>query len=122
MAPPQGQDYIGLAEISSPHESSYDKLVGDNGINFRETELRLALPGSELPARKEKRGFSGAIDGNSRWAFSGCGRSDVEMEKGGALFSPRRGGGGGGAGWLSDGGGNAVTGKTGPGGWLVADP
>ncbi|KAK8939076.1 Auxin-responsive protein IAA27 [Platanthera zijinensis] len=131
MAPPQEQDYIGLAEISSPHESSSDKLVGGNGINFRETELRLGLPGSESPERKEKvglnlcrqppknfafgakRGFSDAIDGNGKWAFSGSGGSDVEMEKGGALFSPRRGGGGG-AGWLSDGGVNAVTGKTTP--------
>ncbi|KAK8945332.1 Auxin-responsive protein IAA8 [Platanthera guangdongensis] len=83
-APPQEQDYIGLAEISSPHKSSSDKLVGGNGTNFRETELRLRLSGSESPARKEKvglnlcrqppknfafgakSGFSDAIDGNGK--------------------------------------------------------
>lgn len=119
MAPPLEHDYIGLSEISSSHENSSEKLAGGNGVNFRETELRLGLPGSDSPERMEKvgihlgrkppkcfafgakRGFSDTIDGNGNWAFSGGGVG-------------RQSDGGGGAGRQSDGGGNAVTGKTVP--------
>ncbi|PKA59061.1 Auxin-responsive protein IAA27 [Apostasia shenzhenica] len=114
MAPPLEHDYIGLAEVSSSLESSSEKLAGDELDNLRETELRLGLPGSQSPDRKEKggftlglqlhkgfaagakRGFSDAIDGNRKWVFSGSGGSEGELEKGDVLFSPRAAGGVGG--------------------------
>ncbi|KAH0449389.1 hypothetical protein IEQ34_020081 [Dendrobium chrysotoxum] len=107
MSPPLELDYIGLADVSSTN-----KLAASARENLRETELRLGLPGSESPERKEKvgfalglqmpkgfasgakRGFSDAIDGNGMWALSGSSGSEVEMEKGGTLFSPKVGGGG----------------------------
>ncbi|KAI0524362.1 hypothetical protein KFK09_003729 [Dendrobium nobile] len=110
---PLEHDYIGLAEVCSSLESSSYDLADGDGLNLRGTELRLGLPGSESPMRKEKvgltlglqppknfpagakRGFSDAIDGKGKWGFSGRGGSEVEMEKGGALFSPRSCGGGG---------------------------
>ncbi|KAK8940053.1 Auxin-responsive protein IAA27 [Platanthera guangdongensis] len=112
MAPPQEHDYIGLSDVSSLENC--DNLVSDETENLRETELRLGLPGSVTPERKEKfgitlglqlpkgfaagakRGFSDAINGNGKWVFSGNGGSEAEMEKSGSLFSPRAGGGGGG--------------------------
>ncbi|KAK8936190.1 Auxin-responsive protein IAA27 [Platanthera zijinensis] len=105
MSPPLELDYIGLAQFSPA-----DKLSSGIGENLRETELRLGLPGSDPPNRKEnlgltlgpqlpkghssgaKRGFSDAIDGSKKWDFSVSGGSDTEMEKGGAFFSPRAGG------------------------------
>ncbi|XP_020589949.1 auxin-responsive protein IAA17-like [Phalaenopsis equestris] len=125
MAPALEHDYIRLSEVS-------DKLASSEVENLRETELRLGLPGSLSPERKEKvgltlglqipkgfaagakRGFYDAIDENSKWIFSGIGGSEGEMEKGGALFSPRGnggGGGGGGGGGLVGGGGKEVAGK-----------
>ncbi|PKU87376.1 auxin-responsive protein IAA21-like [Dendrobium catenatum] len=119
MAPPLEHDYIGLSEVS-------DKLASGEVENLRETELRLGLPGSLSPERKEKvgltlglqlqkgfaagakRGFSDAIDGNGKWVFSGIGGSEGEMEKGGVLFSPR---GGGGVGGQTAGAGKEVAGK-----------
>ncbi|KAH0449171.1 hypothetical protein IEQ34_022971 [Dendrobium chrysotoxum] len=119
MAPPLEHDYIGLSEVS-------DKLASGEVENLRETELRLGLPGSLSPERKEKvgltlglqlpkgfaagakRGFSDAIDGNGKWVFSGIGGSEGEMEKGGVLFSPR---GGGGVGGQAAGAGKEVAGK-----------
>ncbi|KAG0499233.1 hypothetical protein HPP92_003924 [Vanilla planifolia] len=112
MAPPVEHDYIGLSEVSSSLESSGDKLALGGGEDTRETELRLRLPGSESPKRKEKvglslglqppkgfaagakRGFSDAIDGNAKWVFSPSSGSEAEFEREGTLFSPRTGGGG----------------------------
>ncbi|XXG56711.1 hypothetical protein AAC387_Pa03g4054 [Persea americana] len=87
MSPPQEHDYIGLSEVSSMEGSdkissasstlSAEDDVKSNALNLKETELRLGLPGSESPERKEKsgwvlkslvsgakRGFSDAIDGS----------------------------------------------------------
>lgn len=79
-----------------------DRLGGD----LKETELRLGLPGSESPDRKDwdqavlvlgppkgvvsgaKRGFSDAIDGSNQWLFPGGLGSEVEPGKGG-LFAPK---------------------------------
>ncbi|KAF3441903.1 hypothetical protein FNV43_RR15818 [Rhamnella rubrinervis] len=84
-------------------------------LNLKATELRLGLPGSESPERDAdggsvgvedknglqlgvlkclvsgaKRGFSDTIDGASgKWVFSGSGGSEVDLGKGGNLFSPR---------------------------------
>lgn len=120
MAPSLEHNYIGLSDVS-------DKLGSGEADNLRETELRLGLPGSLSPERKEKvgltlglqlpkgfaagakRGFSDAIDRNGKWVFSGIGGSEGEMEKGGALFSPRAGGGGGGG--HVPGAGKELTGK-----------
>ncbi|XP_020574974.1 auxin-responsive protein IAA17-like isoform X2 [Phalaenopsis equestris] len=106
MSPPLELDYIRLADVSSSN-----KLAAVAPENLRETELRLGLPGSESPDRKgkvglalglqlpkcfasgAKRGFSDSIDGNGKWGLSGSSGSEVEMEKGGNLFSPRAGGG-----------------------------
>ncbi|KAF5179970.1 Auxin-responsive protein [Thalictrum thalictroides] len=41
-----------------------------------------------------KRGFSDAIDGSAKWGFSGNAGSEIDLGKGGALFSPRGGNGG----------------------------
>ncbi|CAA7408719.1 unnamed protein product [Spirodela intermedia] len=76
---------------------------GDGLCNLKETELRLGLPGSGSPERKgeamltlgpekgfvsgAKRGFSDAIDGSEKWVFSGGKGSEVELGKGGPLFS-----------------------------------
>ncbi|PKA54437.1 Auxin-responsive protein IAA27 [Apostasia shenzhenica] len=113
MSPPLEHDYIGLAEVSSM-ESSSD--VGERPESLRQTELRLGLPGSESPERREKpgftldllstkdfavgskRGFSGAVEGSGKWVFSGSSASEVEMDKGSALFSTRSGGSCGGGG------------------------
>ncbi|KAG1330418.1 auxin-responsive protein IAA17 [Cocos nucifera] len=83
-------------------------------LNLKETELRLGLPGSESPDRKEKvgltlgllpksfvsgakRGFSDAIDESAgKWGFSGGAGLEGESGKGGVLFSPRGDGGVGG--------------------------
>ncbi|MED6204812.1 hypothetical protein PIB30_012313 [Stylosanthes scabra] len=90
MSTPLEHDYIGLAEKPSPSSD-------EHGKTFKETELRLGLPGSESPERKPlsgvslslfgkhnnnnnvkshhhvhvagaKRGFSDAID--AKWGFS----------------------------------------------------
>ncbi|MQM09086.1 hypothetical protein Taro_041945 [Colocasia esculenta] len=114
MTPPLEHDYIGLSEVPSMEAS--EKLSApaaalaaedDRLVNLKETELRLGLPGSESPDRKDKeqglltlglpkgfvsgakRGFSDAIDGSGRWVFTGGGGSEVELRKGGDLFSPR---------------------------------
>lgn len=54
-------------------------------LNFKATELRLGLPGSESPEREvalvagAKRGFSDAIKGGSwKWALAG---DDVDLVK-----------------------------------------
>ncbi|KAL6972781.1 hypothetical protein U1Q18_026954 [Sarracenia purpurea var. burkii] len=118
MSPPLEHDYIGLSEPSSM-ERSPDKISSsssstvttenekNNALNFKETELRLGLPGSESPERRNtgfsslsplknfvsgsKRGFSDAIDGSGKWVFSVNGGSEGELGKSVPLFSPRMG-------------------------------
>jgi len=86
MSTPLEHDYIGLANNPSMDKTS-------SSLNFKETELRLGLPGCESPDRKSvgggisffankdlknlvasvgaKRGFSDAIDESSKkWSFS----------------------------------------------------
>lgn len=100
MSNPVEHDYIGLSEVPSPMEESSDKIrAHNNGLNLKATELRLGLPGSQSPERREdhdggplalksfvvsgaKRGFSDCLDGRGNWGFSAG--SD-------ALFSPKGG-------------------------------
>ncbi|KAL5572630.1 hypothetical protein UlMin_022227 [Ulmus minor] len=119
MSMPLEHDYIGLSESVPSMESSGKSCEKKGGacLNFKATELRLGLPGSESPERDAgsgggvggvedkngyplgvlknlvsgaKRGFSDAIDGASgKWVFSGNGGSEFDMAKGGNLFSPR---------------------------------
>ncbi|XP_008783242.2 auxin-responsive protein IAA17-like isoform X2 [Phoenix dactylifera] len=128
MSPPLEHDYIGLSEISTMESSdkfsssaSSSATVAEDAddrrrqaLNLKETELRLGLPGSESPDRKEKvgltlgllpksfvsgakRGFSDAIDGRAgEWGFAGGAGSEGELGKGGVSFSPRGEGGAGG--------------------------
>lgn len=118
MSMPFEHDYIGLSEapaMESPEKmssSSSSTLTEEDGagkgvgLKYRETELRLGLPGSESPERKvekaavaknfmlgAKRGFSDAIDGPGKWVLSGGGggSGEAEVGKGGVLFSPRGG-------------------------------
>ncbi|KAJ7969581.1 Auxin-responsive protein [Quillaja saponaria] len=109
MSVPQEHDYIGLSEVPSM-ESSDKSSERSSGLNLKATELRLGLPGSVSPGRDSgaedkngypsgmlkslvsgaKRGFSDAIDvGSGNWVFSGSGGSEVDLCKGGGLFSPR---------------------------------
>ncbi|KAI4329229.1 hypothetical protein L6164_021516 [Bauhinia variegata] len=128
MSTPLEHDYIGLAEHPSMERSS-EKIPSSvsstlssedeksSSLNFKETELRLGLPGCKSPERKPatgvslfgkelqngcssanplknlvsgaKRGFSDAIDGSSgKWVFSVNDGSEVDLGKGAALFSP----------------------------------
>lgn len=88
-----------------------DEDERNNVLNFKATELRLGLPGSQSPDRSSdgmedknvqslgvlknlvsgaKRGFSDAIDETSaKWVFSKPGGSEVDLGKNGGLFSPR---------------------------------
>ncbi|WOL09319.1 hypothetical protein Cni_G18072 [Canna indica] len=109
MSPPLEHDYIGLSELQPVGAGAED-----GALNLKETELRLGLPGSESPDRKDKvgltlgllpkafvsgakRGFSDAIDGAGKWGLAaGGGGSEVDTAEGGALFSPRGDNGGGG--------------------------
>ncbi|CAL9179117.1 unnamed protein product, partial [Musa hybrid cultivar] len=103
MSPTLEHDYIGLSEVPSAAVGG-----GEEGaLNLKATELRLGLPGSVSPDRKDKvgltlellprgfvsgakRGFSDAIDGAGKWSFaSGESGSEVDLGKGGGLFSPR---------------------------------
>ncbi|XP_057725848.1 auxin-responsive protein IAA27-like [Arachis stenosperma] len=114
MSTPLEHDYIGLAEKKKIPSSS-SSSSSEDGKTFKETELRLGLPGSESPERKPlsgvslslfgnlnnnnnvmnhhvhvagaKRGFSDAID--AKWAFSDAHGSDSDLGKPSALFSPR---------------------------------
>ncbi|XP_008789309.1 auxin-responsive protein IAA27-like [Phoenix dactylifera] len=125
MTSPLEHDYIGLTELSSMESSDKlcssssslsaedDTKVGARApaLNLKETELRLGLPGSQSPEREDgpgltlglpkgfvsgaKRGFSDAINGSGKWGFSGGSGSEVELGKGGNLFSPRGENGGG---------------------------
>ncbi|CAL5438349.1 unnamed protein product [Camellia sinensis] len=127
--PFEEHDYIGLSELpsmenseklttisSEDHHHNNNRNNNNKGLNLKATELRLGLPGSESPERKNvvghggleekkngyplgavkglvsgaKRGFSDTIDGGSgKWVFSGSGGSDVDLGKNGGLFSPR---------------------------------
>ncbi|CAJ2661207.1 unnamed protein product [Trifolium pratense] len=107
MSTPLEHDYIGLTDNSSMDKTS-------SSLNFKETELRLGLPGCESPDRKPvsffsnkdlninvcsplknlvtsvgaKRGFSDAIDeSSSKWIFSVNDGSQAGI--GTTLFSPR---------------------------------
>lgn len=101
MSPPVEQDYIGASE------REFSVGGGEEGaLNLRETELRLGLPGSESHRRDDKvgltldllpksfasgakRGFFYAIDNAGKWGFAaGEGGSEVDLVKGGGLFSP----------------------------------
>lgn len=98
-------DYIGLSEVSKLVQTSdktknsafSDKINSScsKTLNFKATELRLGLPGSESPERKAvvdgknnnlvsgaKRGFSDAINGGSnKWGLSENGGSDTSSLK-----------------------------------------
>ncbi|XP_068647206.1 auxin-responsive protein IAA27-like [Aristolochia californica] len=118
MSPPLEHDYIGLSEVPSMESSekisssastvTTEEDAKSNALKYKETELRLGLPGSESPERKAdkgayntgvlknfvsgaKRGFSDAIDVSGKWNFSGGSGSEHEMGKGATLFSPRGG-------------------------------
>lgn len=136
-------DYIGFSDVPSMENCEKSCVsVGDNerkgkGLNFKATELRLGLPGSESPERETaghggggggggedtntnnnnnkngyplgggvvplkgsvllvsgaKRGFSDTINASSgKWVFPGTGGSEnLDLAKGGNLFSPRGG-------------------------------
>ncbi|GAB4852617.1 hypothetical protein Ancab_016831 [Ancistrocladus abbreviatus] len=113
MSRPLEHDYIGLSEASSMGTSASEimKLSSRKDLNFKATELRLGLPGSESPEREvvvttvpavveeksnayplcvlknlvsgAKRGFADAIDGGSgRWVLNGNGESEgVDLGK-----------------------------------------
>ncbi|CAH8322315.1 unnamed protein product [Eruca vesicaria subsp. sativa] len=89
-------DYIGLSEFptmeaTKPTSDNKTKTTDNNNnndddvLNFKATELRLGLPGSESPERVDqrlcslksscpvsgaKRVFSDAINGSTKWVFS----------------------------------------------------
>lgn len=83
-------DYIGLSEFPTMEATTMsDKTKtrdNTNGLNFKATELRLGLPGSESPERVDsrflalnksscpvsgaKRVFSDAINESNKWIFS----------------------------------------------------
>lgn len=92
-------DYIGLSEFptmeATPVMSDTTKTRDNNDdvLNFKATELRLGLPGSESPERVDqrflslksscpvsgaKRVFSDAIDGSTKWVFSPGSATDVK--------------------------------------------
>lgn len=106
-----------VPSMGSSVKSSERNSTGSR-LNLKATELRLGLPGSESPERDvdgdgvsvggvedksgfqlgvlkclvsgAKRGFSDTIDGASgKWVFSGSDGSEVDLGKGGNLFSPR---------------------------------
>ncbi|GER52687.1 auxin-responsive protein [Striga asiatica] len=116
MSIPQEHDYIGLSEPPSLEKSSEKK----NGLNLKETELRLGLPGSESPERRSgpgvsifgkdfkddnnggngfsknfvtgaKRVFSDSISGSGKWGLGINGGSEGNLGKSDGLFSPRDG-------------------------------
>lgn len=87
-------DYIGLSEFPTMEATTLmsDKTKTDDGLNFKATELRLGLPGSESPERVDqrflslksscpvsgaKRVFSDAINGSNKWVFSSTTTGDV---------------------------------------------
>ncbi|KAJ0251633.1 Auxin-responsive protein IAA27 [Hirschfeldia incana] len=88
-------DYIGLSEFptmeATPPISDITKTR--DVLNFKATELRLGLPGSESPERVDqrflsvksscpvsgaKRVFSDAINGSTKWVFSPGSATDVK--------------------------------------------
>ncbi|KAG2240079.1 hypothetical protein Bca52824_091081 [Brassica carinata] len=100
-------DYIGLSEFptmeTTPIMSDTTKTKtrdnnnntnnNDDVLNFKATELRLGLPGSESPERVDqrflslksscpvsgaKRVFSDAINGSTKWVFSPGSATDVK--------------------------------------------
>lgn len=89
-------DYIGLSEFPTMEATQIisDKTEDNNNndvLNFKATELRLGLPGSESPERVgfmslksscpvsgAKRVFSDAINGSTKWVFSPGSATDVK--------------------------------------------
>ncbi|KAJ0962601.1 hypothetical protein J5N97_027723 [Dioscorea zingiberensis] len=131
MTRPLEHDYIGLTATKEkpeklPAEGEAEKL------GFKETELRLGLPGSESPERNKghglitksfvsgaKRGFEDTIEGVGKWGLAG---SEVEVGKGGGLFSPRGEGGAGSGSRGMDAGGAVGEGKKAQNKGKEADP
>ncbi|CAH8364385.1 unnamed protein product [Eruca vesicaria subsp. sativa] len=74
--------YISLSEFSTMEATtmSQSDKTSENGLNFKATELRLGLPGSESPEPVDerflplksgaKRVFSDAVNGSNKWVFS----------------------------------------------------
>lgn len=109
MTTPLEHDYIGLSETPTTEISSENmsETKKNHVLNLKETELRLGLPGSVSPERKAgnvvplfgkvledtklgsfknfasgaKRGFSDAIHGSGKWAFSTKAASEVDLAK-----------------------------------------
>ncbi|XP_057457902.1 auxin-responsive protein IAA27-like isoform X2 [Lotus japonicus] len=77
MSPPLEHDYIGLGEKPSMVGTS-DNKISSSSLNFKETELRLGLPGCESPERKP----AGASSGVSLFG------KDLQEKKHGPLKSP----------------------------------
>ncbi|XP_076884996.1 auxin-responsive protein IAA27-like [Bidens hawaiensis] len=78
--------YIGLSEANM--ETQVYETTNTKDLNFKATELRLGLPGSESPEREvilvagAKRGFSDAIKGGSwKWVLAGDGGLNVDLVK-----------------------------------------
>ncbi|CAN6985798.1 hypothetical protein IGI04_000783 [Brassica rapa subsp. trilocularis] len=94
-------DYIGLSMDASQMSDNKTKTKtrdnnnnkNDDVLNFKATELRLGLPGSESPERVDqrflplksscpvsgaKRVFSDAINGSTKWVFSPGSATDVK--------------------------------------------
>ncbi|KAH7658283.1 AUX/IAA protein [Dioscorea alata] len=118
--PPLEHDYIGL----TPTKEAPEKVQAEEEerkLGFKETELRLGLPGSESPERNKgmvkslvsgaKRGFSDTIDGVGKWGLGGGVGSEVEVGKGSGLYSPRGEGGVGSGSGGKDAGGVVGEGK-----------
>ncbi|MCD9644716.1 hypothetical protein HAX54_033138 [Datura stramonium] len=100
--PMEEHDYIGISEGNSDKScvSSMDSEKESKDLNFKATELRLGLPGSESPPDKNdyplgvlkifpsgaKRGFSDTMNGNSgTWVFG----SEVDFSKNSGFISPK---------------------------------
>ncbi|KAK9055049.1 hypothetical protein SSX86_026129 [Deinandra increscens subsp. villosa] len=76
-------DYIRLSEANMEKNK-----IDDKDLNFKATELRLGLPGSESPEREsvtvKKRGFADTINGGSgKWVFAGNGGLEVDLVQNG---------------------------------------
>ncbi|XP_047312281.1 auxin-responsive protein IAA27-like [Impatiens glandulifera] len=91
-------DYIGLSGVPSMENSDKPESGRTKGLNLKETELRLGLPGSESPPERDscylkgltsgaKRGFFNTINtGSGKWVFSGKDGSELDLAKNGGLF------------------------------------
>ncbi|XP_059276810.1 auxin-responsive protein IAA27-like [Lycium ferocissimum] len=90
--PIEEHNYIGISKENS--EKSCVSSMESKDLNFKATELRLGLPGSESPKNKNenslgvlknfpygaKRGFSDTINGNSgTWGFGSEAKNSVKV-------------------------------------------